>query len=216
MTEETASSSDIMEDLDNLTDQLSQVRTRLGMARLEANTQLQRTSSDEEARARSLGSSSSSVARTKRKQPSRKQPSLLSPVARMQLNQLQEEVAQAQNQRVLAKIGQLYLDQNRKEQLTMDDDNSDKERDDDTSEDDGQVIASMASEVSPFRGGSGPLNLSPKDNFYHGSTHLTIEVATLFLFLRIGFIFMTNSRPPLGKQYLGCYHHLRMMFAMTQ
>ena len=148
MTEETASSSDIMEDLDNLTNQLSQVRTRLGRTRLEE-------------RSLNLGSSSRSVVKARGKQPS-----LLSPAARMQLGQMQEEVTFAQNQRVLARIGQLYLDQ-RKEQPMMSEEHSEKENDDDTDEGDEQ-LASMDTEISPSIRESAPLNFTPHGNYYHG------------------------------------------------
>ena len=134
------------------------------MTRLEANTKSQQTPSDEEARAQSLGSSSDPAIRSLRKRPSRKQPSLLSPVARMRLGQLQDEVAQVQNQRALAKIGQLYLDQNKKELLTVDDDLSGNESEDDAAENDGQEIALQG---SPSHEGPGLLKSSPRD-FYHG------------------------------------------------
>ncbi len=127
-----------MEGLDILTEQLSQVRTRLGTRGLEANVRLQQTSSDKKGRTRGLGSSSS-----------RTQPSLLSPVARMQLNQLQQETDHAQKQRMLARISQLYLDQQMREQ-----------KDDDTSDGDEQGFAPMASEDSSSSQGSGYLNTS--------------------------------------------------------
>ncbi len=145
MTDMTASSSDIMEGLDNLTEQLSQVRTRLGTQGLEASVRLQQTSSDKKGRTRGLGSSRSRI-----------QPSLLSPVARMQLNQLQQEADHTQKQRTLARIGQLYLDQQMREQ-----------NNEDTSDGDEQGFAPMASEDSSSSQGSGHLNPS-QEEFYQG------------------------------------------------
>jgi hypothetical protein len=146
MTDETSSSSGIMENIDNLTDQLSQVRTRLGMNGPEGNRQRLRSPSDRRGRTWSLGSSSS-----------RKTPSLLTPVARMQLNQLQKEVAEAQKQRMLARIGQLYLEQHVGGQI--------EENAGGLDEDD---RAPMDSDASSSSQGSGSLNPSLKEDFYHG------------------------------------------------
>ena len=82
----------------------------------------------------------------------------------MRLGQLQDEVAQVQSQRALAKIGQLYLDQNKKELLSVDDDLSDNESDDDIGDNDGQETALQGPLVHE---GPGNLKSSSKD-FYHG------------------------------------------------
>jgi hypothetical protein len=146
MTDETSSSSGIMENIDNLTDQLSQVRIRLGMNGQEANVRRHRSSSDRKGRTRSLGSSSG-----------RKQPSLLTPVARMQLNQFQKDVAEAQNQRMLARVGQLYLEQQAGEQI--------EENAGDLDEDD---QAPMNSDASSSSQGSDSIHPHLKGDFYHG------------------------------------------------
>jgi hypothetical protein len=46
----------------------------------------------------------------------------------------------------------------------MDEENSEKEKDDNTSEGDEQ-FASMVSEISPSKGGSALLNFTPHDNY---------------------------------------------------